>query len=151
MKNGKDKNVTFSKILVVVTGSLFIIAGGFAMFMYLSGRIENAFDTTAMVTMITVSGTIFASNLCWYSKKSASENHYKLRMSLYKESADIRLQFNESMLKLQKEYNVTQDDIDMIETQSDADEMMQSALDSVISDLDATRDTADSENMIEQV
>lgn len=151
MKNNKDKNVTFSKILVVVTGSMFIFAGLFAVFMYLSGKIENGYDTTAMVTLITVSGSIFASNLCWYSKKSASENHYKLRMSLYRESADIRLQFNEAMIKLQKENNLTQSDIDNIESQSDCDEMMQDALNSVVSDLDTYRDIADSENTVEQV
>ena len=58
--------------------------------------------------IITVSGTIFGSNLCWYSKKAASENQYKLRMSLFADSAKVRLDYNEKMMLIMKKYNMTQ-------------------------------------------
>ena len=149
--NGKDKKVTFSKILLIVTGAIFVSVGIFVGYMYGSGKIANAYDTTAIVTLITVTGTIFASNLCWYSKKSASENHYKLRMSLYKESADVRYEFNEKMAKLIKDNDLTQCDIDEIESKSDCDEFMCDALTNTVTELDTLRDISESENQIEQV
>lgn len=148
---GKDKKVTFSKILLVVTGIIFVLVGIFVAYMYISGKIANAYDTTAIVTMITVSGTIFASNLCWYSKKSASENHYKLRMSLYKESANVRYEFNEKMAKLMKDYNLSEMDVNNMEMHSDCDEFMNDALTQTVSELDTLRYSSESENTIEQV
>ena len=149
--NGKDKKVTFSKILLMVTGTIFIAVGIFVAYMYGSGKIANAYDTTAIVTLITVTGTIFASNLCWYSKKSASENHYKLRMSLYKESADVRYEFNEKMAKLMKDYKLTQYDVDEIESKSNCDEFMNDALTNTVMELDTLQAISESENQIEHV
>jgi len=151
MNNGKDKKVTFSKILLVVTGVIFVAVGIFVAYMYGSGKIANAYDTTAIVTLITVTGTIFASNLCWYSKKSASENHYKLRMSLYEESANVRYDFNEKMAKLMKEYKLTQYDVDDIENKSNCDEFMNDALTNTVMELDTLQSMSDSENQIEHV
>ena len=147
--NKNQKKFTYSKIQVFITMIIFLGCILFAVYLYISGNISNVYDTTSIVTMITVSGGIFGSELCWYSKKSASENHYKLRMSLFADSAKIRLEYNEKMMKLMKQYNMSEEDIMKINDTGDLDDMMDSSLQDVISDLDATKDDADSINTIE--
>lgn len=148
MKN-HEKKFTYSKIQVFITGVIFLSSILFVAYLYISGKITDAFDTTAIVTMITVSGAIFGSNLCWYSKKAASENQYKLRMSLFADSARVRLDYNEKMMLLMKKYNMTQEDIDRINESGDSDDFMESSIQDVVSGLDAAKDIADSENTIE--
>lgn len=148
MKNN-EKKFTYSKATVLVTGLIFISCVIFTIVLYLSEKIGTVLDATAIVSLITVSGAIFGSNLCWYSKKAASENHYKLRMSLFADSAKVRLDYNEKMMELMKKYNLTQEDIDKINETGDADEMMDNSLRDVVSDLDATKDDADSTNTLD--
>ncbi len=149
MKNYKEKKFTMSKLIVIFTGLVFLLLVGFVVSMYLSGNINNTYDTTAIVTCITISGSIFGSNLCWYSKKAAGENHYKLRMSLYEESSKVRLEFNKEMIKLMKENNLTENDINRIDQFGNIDEMMDSALNDTVSELDNMQSEADASNQIE--
>jgi hypothetical protein len=148
---GHDKTLSWSKIMLIFTGMIFLSCILFVFYMYISNKIDSGYDTTVIATCITVTGTLFGSNLCWYSKKAASENHYKLRMGLYADSAKIRLQFNEEMMKLKQEYCMSEDDIADIDNQGDIDDMMDSAIQDVISDLDATKEDADSPNQIESL
>ena len=148
MKN-HEKKFTYSKIQVFITGVIFLSSILFVAYLYISGKITDAFDTTAIVTIITVSGAIFGSNLCWYSKKAASENQYKLRMSLFADSARVRLDYNEKMMILMKKYNMTQEDIDRINESGDSDDFMESSIQDVVTGLDVAKDIADSENTIE--
>ena len=148
MKN-REKKFTYSKIQVFITGVIFLSSILFVAYLYISGKITDAFDTTAIVTMITVSGAIFGSNLCWYSKKAASENQYKLRMSLFADSAKVRLDYNEKMMVLMKKYNMTQEDVDRINESGNSDDFMESSIQDVVTGLDAAKDIADSENTIE--
>ena len=148
MKN-REKKFTYSKILVFITGVVFLSSILFVAYLYISGKITDAFDTTAIVTIITVSGAIFGSNLCWYSKKAASENQYKLRMSLFADSARVRLDYNEKMMLLMKKYNMTQEDVDRINESGNSDDFMESSIQDVVTGLDAAKDIADSENTIE--
>ena len=148
MKNC-EKKFTYSKIQVFITGVIFLSSILFVAYLYISGKITDAFDTTAIVTIITVSGAIFGSNLCWYSKKAASENQYKLRMSLFADSARVRLDYNEKMMLLMKKYNMTQEDIDRINESGDSDDFMESSIQDVVTGLDTAKDIADSENTIE--
>ena len=148
MKN-HEKKFTYSKIQVFITGVIFLSSILFVAYLYISGKITDAFDTTAIVTIITVSGAIFGSNLCWYSKKAASENQYKLRMSLFADSARVRLDYNEKMMLLMKKYNMNQEDIDRINESGDSDDFMESSIQDVVTGLDTAKDIADSENTIE--
>ena len=148
-KKNLEKKFTYSKIQVLITGIIFLSSVLFVAYLYISGKITDAFDTTAIVTMITVSGAIFGSNLCWYSKKAASENQYKLRMSLFADSAKVRLDYNEKMMVLMKKYNMTQEDIDRINESGNSDDFMESSIQDVVTGLDAAKDIADSENTIE--
>ena len=147
--NNNEKKFTYSKIQVFITGVIFLSSILFVAYLYISGKITDAFDTTAIVTIITVSGAIFGSNLCWYSKKAASENQYKLRMSLFADSARVRLDYNEKMMILMKKYNMTQEDIDRINESGDSDDFMESSIQDVVTGLDVAKDIADSENTIE--
>lgn len=144
-----SKKFTYSKLLIALTGFIFLSCVLFVVYLYLSDKIANTYDTTAIVTLITVSGAIFGSNLCWYSKKAASENHYKLRMSLYEDSSKVRLKYNEHMMDLMKKYKLTQADIDRINETGDMDEMMSAALDNAVTELDTQQNDADSTNNIE--
>ena len=148
-KKNLEKKFTYSKIQVLITGIIFLSSVLFVAYLYISGKITDAFDTTAIVTIITVSGAIFGSNLCWYSKKAASENQYKLRMSLFADSARVRLDYNEKMMLLMKKYNMTQEDIDRINESGDSDDFMESSIQDVVTGLDTAKDIADSENTIE--
>lgn len=141
-----EKKVSWSKGQIVLTSSIFIFNLGFVYYMYLSGRIETVLDTALLVSCVTVSGAIFGSNLVWYSKKAASENHYKLRMSLYENSSKVRLEYNEKMMKLMRQYNMSQEELEIINSTGDMDEMMDSALSSTISGLDTDMEDADSPN-----
>ena len=145
----REKKFTYSKIQVFITGVIFLSSILFVAYLYISGKITDAFDTTAIVTIITVSGAIFGSNLCWYSKKAASENQYKLRMSLFADSAKVRLDYNEKMMVLMKKYNMSQADIDRINESGNSDDFMESSIQDVVTGLDTAKDSADSENTIE--
>ena len=145
MKNNQKK-FTYSKIIVLITGLIFIACISFSAYLYISEKITSVYDATALVTMITVSGSIFGSNLCWYSKKAASENQYKFRMSLFSDSAKVRLDYNEKMMQLMKKYGLTENDINKIDESGDIDEMMNSALNNVIDELDTQQNDSDSPN-----
>ena len=148
-KKNLEKKFTYSKIQVLITGIIFLSSVLFVAYLYISGKITDAFDTTAIVTIITVSGAIFGSNLCWYSKKAASENQYKLRMSLFADSAKVRLDYNEKMMVLMKKYNMSQEDVNRINESGDSDDFMESSIQDVVTGLDTAKDIADSENTIE--
>ena len=147
----KEKTFTTSKLHVISTGIIFVVTMIFVAILYLTGKIADGFDTAAIVSMITVSGSIFGSTLVWYSKKAAAENQFKLRIALYHDAAVTRLNFNEEMMKLKQKYDMSDEDIEEIESDGEADEMMDSALTSVIEGLDTARDTSESENTIENI
>ncbi len=57
-------------------------------------------------------------------------------MNLYKESMKIRLDYNEKMMKLKKQYSMTDSDVYDIENQSNMDEVSDNILNTAISELD---------------
>lgn len=141
----KNKKITYSKLLPILTGFIFCIA----LYVAFNVDISNIYDTTIYTSAISVTGAIFGSTVVWYSKKASSENQYKLRMGLYSESIDQRLRYNEAMMKLRQEYCV--DDMAMMQIDEDgnADEFMQNALDNAVNTLDEAQTDADSQNQIE--
>ena len=145
----KDKKVTWSKGALFCSGFIFVSVIVFVFWLYISGEIQNAYDVSLLITVVTVSGSIFGSNLVWYSKKACSENQYKLRIHMYEESARVRLNYNESMIKLTKQYDISREELDMIDSDGDMDDMMNSALINVTSGLDEAQSESDSANSIE--
>ena len=147
----KDEKLTYSKWIVIMTGLIFVACISIVFFIFLADRVDSMIDVGILGTCVTVTGTIFGSNLCWYSKKAAGENNYKLRISLYKESADVRINYNEKMMQLMKKYNVSEMDLSNIDANSDIKEMMDDALSDTINNLDMNRDDAASLNEVENM
>lgn len=145
----KEKRITWSKGSLVCSGAIFVAVIVLVFWLYISGNIQNMYDVTLLATVVSVSGAIFGSNLVWYSKKSASENQYKLRMTSYRESAKVRLEYNRQMMVLMKTYNISEDDISKIDSTGDMDEFMDSALSDVRSKLDESQNDFDSSNSLE--
>ena len=151
MKKYSDSKrfITWTKVWLTISGIIFISVITFVACIYMSDNICNTYYMATLGICVTVSGAIFGSNLCWYSKKSASENHYKLRMALFSDSAKVRLEYNEEMMKLMKKYEIRESDMERINSTGDMDDMMESAISSVVEELDSTRDDAESKNEIE--
>ena len=142
-----NKKVTTHKVWIAITGLMFITVTIFGLISISFS--PTVFDTTVYATAITVSGAIFGSNLVWYAKKSASENQYKLRMSMYEDVVNQRLYFNEEMLKLKQKYNACDEDIEQINMNGEIDEFMDDALNDVRGGLDSSRDDAESPNELQ--
>lgn len=149
MKNKKEKKVTWSKGALLVTGLIFIAVVGLVFWLYISGNIQNMYDVTLLVSLISVSGAIFGSNLVWYSKKAGGENQYKLRMSLFEDSARVRLEYNERMMVLKKKYQMSDEDVSDIDYSGDMDEFMDSALSSASTKLDEVQNQFEAEDSLE--
>ena len=77
----EEKKITWSKGSLLCSGSIFFAVVCLVFWLYISGNIQNMYDVTLLVSLVSVSGAIFGSNLVWYSKKAASENQYKLRQN----------------------------------------------------------------------
>ena len=142
----EEKKLTYSKLIVLITAIIFVVCLLLSFYAFLTSTVDTAIDTTVLVTAITVSGSIFGSNLCWYSKKAAGENNYKLRIALYKDSTETRLKYNEEMMKLMKEYDISEEDIEKINDSADIDDMMDNALNDTVNNLDENRDDCSSLN-----
>lgn len=116
MKN----KIQFSKILTIASALLFIwsLLKGF------TTDFSAVYDTTVYVTSITVSGGIFGLCLKSYMSKSKAENIYKIQKGMYEDIMDIKLKYNENMMKLTQQYQMTQDDVDMVDINSPINEGM---------------------------
>ena len=136
--DNKEKRFTTSKVWLFITGLLFVLII-LAVF-HLMTTSDTILDTSIYVTAITVSGGIFGSNLCWYSKKAGSENQYKLRISMYEIAEDKRLYYNEEMLKLREKYGVSQEELNQIDYDGDMDDFSSDELSGAKNKLDQFRD-----------
>jgi hypothetical protein len=105
----KEPRFQFSKLLTI--GSLVLFIWTLSKGLYID--FTEVFDTTIYVTAITISGGIFGVCLKSYMSKSKAENIYKIQKTMYEDVMDIKLHYNEEMMKLISQYNVTQEEIDM--------------------------------------
>ena len=53
-----------------------------------------------------------------YKSKAKAENIYKVQHGMYEDIMNIKLKYNEEMMKLTQQYNMTQDDVDMADSNS---------------------------------
>ena len=95
--------------------------------------------------IVAVSG-ILGAIVTKYLNNSNSENIPRIQLELFKKSMNIRLQYNEKMLKLQNKYGVTSEDVHEIENNSHMDDVSESILNQAISELD-TRAMESHENI----
>ncbi|MBR6289396.1 MAG: hypothetical protein IKR19_08675 [Acholeplasmatales bacterium] len=139
-----DKKVTYSKGIPIITGALFILT--LIVCIILSNFNKNVFDTTVMVTSISVTGAIFGSSLIWYFKKAGSENQYKLRMSMYEDVVNQRLYFTEEMLKLRIKYGASEDDIAEIDAIGEIDDLMEETFQNMNNKMNQEQDEFETPN-----
>ena len=93
-------------------------------------------DTAIFVACITSVGGILGAIITKYYNNSNAENIPKIQMALFKKSMDLRLKYNEEMMKLKKQYEFTSDDIAEIEGSSHMDDVSESILSEAINELD---------------
>ena len=123
MKN----KLQFSKFLTTFTALLFI----WCLFEGFHTDFTIILDTAVYVTSITVSGGIFGLCLKSYMSKSKAENIYKIQHGMYEDIMNIKLSYNEKMMKLLQEYQLTQSDIDM----ADIDSPINDGVNDILSDM----------------
>lgn len=123
----KEPKIQFSKLLAIGSFVLFI----WTLYQGLNIDFTEVFDTTVHITAITISGGIFGVCIKSYMSKSKAENIYKIQQSMYEKIMDIKLDYNEKMMKLIQQYNITQDDIDMVDMTNPISE----GVDSMVNDM----------------
>lgn len=134
MNNNKKE---FSKKMAIASFLPFIFCVLFTAFLMLKNTDLN---DTIIVAMFSATAGIAATTNVFYLRKSQTENTYKVKMSLYRDAADVNIEYMRKRLELQKEYG----DLDSIESESPITDMMSEALtdvkDSVAEDMnDATQ------------
>ena len=125
--NNKEPKIQFSNLLTI--GSLLLFVWTLLKGLYID--YTSVYDTTVYVTAITISGGIFGVCLKAYMSKSKAENIYKVQKTMYEDIMDIKLKYNQQMMKLIQEYQITQDEIDM----NDMSNPISEGVDSIISDM----------------
>lgn len=123
MKN----KVQFSKILTILSFMMFV----WTLYCGFSASFNQLYDISVYVTAITVSGGIFGVCLKSYMSKSKAENIYKVQKTMYEDIMDIKLYYNEEMMKLIQKYNLNQEDINMADNTSYID----NGVDNIIGDM----------------
>lgn len=118
------KKFEFSKIITVISIALFC----FILYKSFTYNFDNYKDTTFIITAITVTGGICGTCIVWMLKKSQSENIIKIRMGMYENVKNVQLDFNEKMIKLQKKYNVSDEDLHNILDSGNIDEFAEDVL-----------------------
>ncbi len=123
MKN----KVQFSKILTILSFMMFV----WTLYCGFSASFNQLYDISVYVTAITVSGGIFGVCLKSYMSKSKAENIYKVQKNMYEDIMDIKLYYNEEMMKLIQKYNLNQEDINMADNTSYID----NGVDNIVGDM----------------
>lgn len=123
MKN----KVQFSKVLTIISFVMFV----WTLYSGFSASFSQLYDISVYVTAITVSGGIFGVCLKSYMSKSKAENIYKVQKTMYEDMMNIKLSYNEEMMKLIQEYGLTQNDIDIADNTSYID----NGVDSIVGDM----------------
>lgn len=125
--NNREPKIQFSKLLTI--GSLLLFIWTLLKGLYID--YTSVYDTTVYVTAITISGGIFGVCLKAYMSKSKAENIYKVQKTMYEDIMDIKLKYNQQMMKLIQEYQISQDEIDI----NDMSNPISEGVDSIISDM----------------
>lgn len=109
----------FSKAVVTVSGAFFFFG------ILLSVLVPM--DSALAIAVISASGSIFLTTVVWYYKKAEAENVRKIMTGYYKDSMDVRYNYNKKMIKLMKDNNLTENDLNKIANSSQIDEISDGA------------------------
>lgn len=140
----KEKKFTFGKVITAIVLIFFVVVMNYGLYLTTCPEINE----TLIITIIGAIGTVTATTLVFYYRKSQSENLLKINSSMYKEMTDNRFEYNKRMLELRRDMGVDQSVIDEIEMDSDADEYMDMTKERAITDMDTF--VNDAHTMIER-
>lgn len=93
-------------------------------------------DTAIFVACITAVSGILGAIITKYLNNSNCENIPKIQMELYRDSMNLRYEYNKKMMELKKRLEIENDYVYQIEAESHIDEFTDSVLNNAISDLD---------------
>lgn len=129
-----EKKLRTSKVIMW----LFIVLFIYVIYMGVNFDFTNItfMDTAIFCSCIASVGGILGAIITKYYNNSNAENIPKIQMNLYRDSMNIRLEYNEKMLQLRQQYNASEEEIYSIESESNLDELSDSVLDTAISELD---------------
>lgn len=130
----KNKKIRTSKIIMW----LFILLFIYVIFKGVNYDFSSLsyMDTAIFCACITAVSGILGAILVKYLNNSNAENIPKIQMDLYKESLKLRLEYNEDMLNIKRNYGTDNYEIEEIENDSHMDEVCESILNQAISELD---------------
>ena len=110
-----------SKIIVLVTGLGFAVVVAVCLFIFVYCTLSGiCFDWTGIVTLLTVSGTVFSTAIATYEAKAKAENVNKIKRSFLREKYDILkeigvLDYSRAQFEIENEINNIDCKLDMEE------------------------------------
>lgn len=118
----EDKKFSYSKILPITTGSIFLIV---IIFSFIAIGFPDDFGNSAAVlgTMLGAAGGVFGSSIIWYMKKAQAENVYKLDLAVFKEKSALELEQYEKILQIKDKYHLTDVEFNQLQYETDLDDM----------------------------
>ncbi len=143
----EEKRFQYSKIIVFVSGAIFIAT----LFFCLTRDYSSIYDASLHVAAVTVTGGVFGSAIVWYEKKAQAENISKMQLQHVKDVAEIEFNIYERKVRLQKELGILgKPDIGMDdEGMMHVDEQLGEAISKDQNYLDARMDDSTSEPEIQ--
>lgn len=133
------KHIEFSKILATATMIIFSTVLLFCLYimmlLIMSGN-SNVYDYAVLTGAMTVTGGLFGTTIKHYYSKAGLQNVAQIRKGTYREIMEVRLKYEEELLKLQNKYNVSKETIEEIDYDSPFKEMSESVLSHTSSKID---------------
>ena len=142
------KKFEFSKLIAIASLLLFVctlVIGYISMLYLIITQQENIYDLAFFATACTITGSIYMTTTKHYYSKSGLQNVTYIRNDVYEKILNVRLKFIEENIKLQKKYNVSQEDIDEIEINSPFVEISESFLSGTSVKLDEVQTLSEAE------
>ena len=127
------KQFTFTKIL----GAILLLLFTYCIISITFRDFSSITDTTPFVTSITVTGGILATYAIWYLRKSERENIPRMQYGIYKDTLDLQVDYYERMIKIKQKYGIIDSDIEQIKSESNIDEISDSKLTTLTTQLDS--------------
>ena len=134
MNENKHKKFRTSKIIMW----LFIILFIYVIYVGINYDFSNLtyIDTAIFCACVASVGGITGAIVTKYYNNSNAENIPRIQTGLYKDTMDIRLDYNEKMMQLKQKYNVSDDEACEIESESPMDDISDNVLNTAVSELD---------------
>ena len=134
MGNNKKFKIRTSKLIMWIFIALFI----YVIYKGINYDFSSAtyMDTAIFCACITAVSGILGAIITKYLNNSNCENIPKIQMGLYKDSMNLRLEYNQKMMEFKRRYGIEDDYVYQIETESHLDDVSDSILNNAISELD---------------